>query len=345
MNSVEQQQARMVELVERSLALHRLSVARLITLFEDQRDSARLIKERASRALREHPARREAVFIGITGTPGAGKSTLLGALSERLLAADSELRVAVLAVDPSSLISGGALLGDRTRVRVSTDEGRFFFRSQASQTQLGGLSPATYDVCRVLSSVYDCIFVETVGVGQNEVDVRFLVDHLYLVLTPLGGDEVQFLKAGIMEMPDTILINKSDSKQAARRAYYALKASLGLARPDDAHTVEVFRTSCVTQSGLDEAAAHILEQVRRVQEERGAEGPEQELVTAQAKRDAYFFKRWVEREWGRRGLVFLAQQLGGEQLFLREHSSYEQAQAEFGERWLGALARPIAQNT
>lgn len=314
--------------------LDRLGVSTLVSEFEDQRPAAR---ERRAEVLRELLAaenRRRGVFIGITGTPGAGKSTLLGELARRLLAGDSELRVAVLAVDPSSHVSGGALLGDRTRVRVDSREQRFYFRSQASQTQLGGLSPASFDVCRLLMHLYDCVFVETVGVGQSEVDIRFLADRVYLVMTPLGGDEVQFLKAGVMEIPDSVVLNKSDAKQAARKAYHALKASLQLARPFDGDQVQIFRTSCSSGEGLDELAQHVAQQVVAL----GAGSDLQNAMQRARSREAYFYGRWVEREWGRQGKRFLEDQLGGAEQFLQESKGYDQAQTAFGERFVLSLA-------
>jgi len=313
--------------------LDRFSVAGLISEFEDQRVVARAVRARVLAELTAHPARRAGVFIGVTGTPGSGKSTLLGEVAKRLLKSDAALRIAVLAVDPSSHVSGGALLGDRTRVRVDSREPRFFFRSQASQTQLGGLSPASFDVCRLLCQIYDCIFVETVGVGQSEVDIRFLADHVCLVMTPLGGDEVQFLKAGVMEIPDTVVLNKSDAKQAARRAYYALKASLALARPFDAERVTILRTSCTSGEGLDELALLLGERMRQL----GAQG-RGEVESRRTAREAYFYGRWVEREWGRQGAAFLRSELGGAAALLAEVGSYDQAQSDFGERFRAALA-------
>ena len=116
----------------------------------------------------------------------------------------------MLAVDPSSQVSGGALLGDRTRMRFPPDERRLFFRSQASESDLGGLGPSTFQVCRLLTRLFDCVMIETVGIGQSEADIRHLADRVYLVLQPLGGDEVQFLKAGIIEVPHAFILNKCD---------------------------------------------------------------------------------------------------------------------------------------
>src|SRR5690606_6958306 len=117
--------------------------------------------------------------IGITGTPGAGKSTLVGEMATRLVGADDHTAVAVLAVDPSSQISGGALLGDRTRVRFPAGEPRLFFRSQASDRELGGVSRTTFPVCRLLHRLFDVVFVETVGIGQSETEIQHVSDWTY----------------------------------------------------------------------------------------------------------------------------------------------------------------------
>jgi LAO/AO transport system kinase len=186
------------ELVQRALGRDKLAVSTLVSLFEDQREAAierrAFVFERLS-ALRGGAS---AIMLGVTGTPGAGKSSLLARTTLELLAMDKELSFAVLAVDPSSHVSGGSLLGDRTRMRLPHDELRVFFRSQASATELGGLGPWSFQVARLLSLLFDCVLIETVGIGQSEADIRHLADRVYLVLQPLAGDEVQFFKAGIM---------------------------------------------------------------------------------------------------------------------------------------------------
>jgi LAO/AO transport system kinase len=147
--------------------------------------------------------------IGLTGPPGAGKSTLAAGLTTALRA--RALRVAVLAVDPTSPFTGGALLGDRIRLeRVALDPG-VFIRSMATRGSLGGLAAASRDVCDLLDAAgFDCIVVETVGVGQSELDVASMVDQVILVLVPESGDGIQALKSGVMEAADIIVINKAD---------------------------------------------------------------------------------------------------------------------------------------
>jgi len=164
--------------------------------------------------------------IGVTGAPGAGKSSLLDALVRRLRARGETL--GIVAVDPSSQRTGGALLGDRVRVRASAGDPGVFFRSMAARDRLGGLSDATRGGVVVLSAVFDRVFVETVGVGQSETDVAALVDTLLYVAQPGAGDMLQFMKAGVLELPDVFVVNKSDLGPAARRTAGELEAGLGL---------------------------------------------------------------------------------------------------------------------
>jgi LAO/AO transport system kinase len=275
-------------------------------------------------ALREHGAAADGCVVGLTGTPGSGKSSLVARLTSLLLAEDPALTIAVVAVDPSSHRSGGALLGDRTRLRPTADAGRLFFRSQASASELGGLGPATFQVCRLLATLVDLVVVETVGVGQSEADVRHLADRVYLVLQPLGGDEVQFLKAGIIEVPHVFVLNKCDEPQAMQSLHH-LQNSLWLARPFDTEPVPVLQTSAKTGAGLDILATDL-----RAAMAAGTAG-----ISA---REPYFLGRWVEDEWGRRGRRFLDDTLGGPAAWLATAAGFEPAQAAFDERFRAALA-------
>ncbi len=303
------------ELVARALEQDRFAVAQLVSLFEDRRPTAMERRARVLEAAEVHPRRHSATVFGITGTPGCGKSTLLSRVVPDLLAFREELTVAILAVDPSSTISGGALLGDRTRMKLEHDEPRLFFRSQASDTQLGGLSPSTFRVCRLLSRLFDCVFVETVGVGQSEDDVRSVADKTFLVLQPHGGDEVQFLKAGIMETPDAFVLNKCDDP-STERGYHQLRSSLWLARPFDADEVPIFKTSAKTGVGVAELVASLAAHLAAEPSRR----PE--------RRDALFLERWVREEWGRAGSRFL-EVLGGAEHHVRVSGGVERAQVQF----------------
>ena len=308
-------------LAEGALAGQKDAVSRLVSLFEDRRPQAVAQRAEALASLAAAAGdRRPATIIGITGTPGSGKSSLLARVTEDLLARDDDLRVAVLAVDPSSHVSGGALLGDRTRIRGTSPQARLFFRSQASETDLGGLSPTSFSVCRLLTRLFDLVFVETVGIGQSEADVRHLADRVYLVLAPLGGDEVQYLKAGIVEVPHAFILNKADDP-SANRAFHQLRNSLWLARPFDDQELPLYRTSAKTGEGVPELASDLLEFAR------GGTGGSIET------REPYFFGRWVTDEWGRAGRRLLDGDLGGAEAFLAEAGGFEPAQTEFGTRF------------
>ena len=196
------------------------AMARAISLIEDERaESADLV-----RAIFGHTGR--AYLIGVTGSPGAGKSTLVDRLIGELRRAGST--IGVLAVDPTSPFSGGAVLADRLRMQAhATDEG-VFIRSMATRGQLGGLARATGDAALVLdASGKDVILIETVGVGQDEVEIVRTADVSIVTLVPGAGDEVQALKAGIMEIADIFVVNKAD-REGSDRLVAAVEANLSL---------------------------------------------------------------------------------------------------------------------
>jgi len=202
------------------------------------------------------PEAGNAQIIGITGPPGVGKSTTTGALISEYR--KQNLRVAVLAVDPSSPVTGGALLGDRIRMQEhALDEG-VFIRSMSSRGQLGGLSSATQAASKVLDAVgFDVVIVETVGVGQSEVDVVNAVDTVVLVLAPGAGDGVQAAKAGILEIADIYVVNKAD-RDGAEGVVRELRSMIGLgSRPANLWTPEIVTTTATTGQGLPELVSAI----------------------------------------------------------------------------------------
>jgi LAO/AO transport system kinase len=162
--------------------------------------------------------------IGLTGPPGAGKSTLLSQLLAGWRARDRS--VAVLAVDPSSKRSGGALLGDRARIDFDPGDRAVFIRSMAAGDRLGGLAPATRAAAHALAAAFDVVVIETVGVGQSETEVADVADTVAVVVQPGSGDALQFLKSGIMEIPDVLVVTKADLGQLAVRARRDLHAAL-----------------------------------------------------------------------------------------------------------------------
>jgi LAO/AO transport system kinase len=163
-------------------------------------------------------------LIGLTGPPGVGKSSLLSRLVAEWRGRGRS--VAVLAVDPSSRRSGGALLGDRARIDVDPRDRHVFIRSTAAGNRLGGLAPATRAAASALAAAFDVVVIETVGVGQSETDIADVADTVAVVLQPASGDVLQFLKAGIMEVPDVLVLTKADLQSAARRALADLRAAL-----------------------------------------------------------------------------------------------------------------------
>ena len=190
-------------------------------------------------------------IVGVTGPPGVGKSSLLS----RLAAAwGSDGRsVAVLAVDPSSRRSGGSLLGDRARIARDPDDERVFIRSTAAGDRLGGLAPATRAAAAALAVAFDVVVIETVGVGQSETEVADVADGVAVVVQPGSGDVLQFLKSGIMEIPDVLVVTKSDLGRPAQRAEADLRAAL---RSLGAGATEVVAVSSVAPPrGIDALVA------------------------------------------------------------------------------------------
>jgi LAO/AO transport system kinase len=169
----------------------------------------------------------QGVVIGLTGPPGVGKSTLTNALISRLRSRDQT--VAVVAVDPSSRRSGGALLGDRTRIESDPEDRGVFVRSMAARQRLGGVADLTYPAAVLLRAVFDWVIVETVGVGQSETEIVECADLVVFCAQPGSGDALQFMKAGVMEVPDIVLVTKGDMGTVARRAAADLKGALSLA--------------------------------------------------------------------------------------------------------------------
>jgi LAO/AO transport system kinase len=190
----------------------------------------------------------DAHLVGVTGPPGAGKSSLLSALVAAWRGANRT--VAVLAVDPSSKRSGGSLLGDRARIEHDPRDDGVLIRSTAAGSRLGGLAAPTRDAAFALAPAFDVVVVETVGVGQSETDVEELCDTTAVVVQPASGDTLQFLKAGIMEVPDVLVVTKADLGGVALRAQRDLRAALRSLGVRDTPVVSV--SSLPPAQGIDE---------------------------------------------------------------------------------------------
>ena len=230
-------------LVARLRAGDRLALTRTLTQVENRRPAAPALL----RALTPYSG--HAYLVGVTGSPGSGKSTLTTALIRALRARGD--RVAVVAIDPTSALSGGALLGDRIRMLEFYHDPGVFIRSMASRGTLGGLSAATGDLTRVFDAFgFDWILVETVGVGQDEVAVAGLADTTVLVEVPGLGDDVQAIKAGILEIADVLVVNKAD-KEGAGRLATLLQGMLTLG-PAAPWTPPIVQTVASTGQGVDE---------------------------------------------------------------------------------------------
>jgi len=195
-------------------------------------------------------AQARAHVIGLTGPPGVGKSTLASALIAALRR--SGRSVGVIAVDPSSKRTGGALLGDRVRIQTDITDRAVFVRSMAARDRLGGLAEITIAAVVVMRAIYDIVLVETVGVGQSETDVTMIADTVAFCVQPGSGDSLQFMKAGIVEIPHVIVVTKADLGGAARKAQADMLAALDVAgaEPTPGWKVSVLAASAATGEGI-----------------------------------------------------------------------------------------------
>src|SRR5215468_3458220 len=236
-------------LLERIIAGDSIAVARAISQVEDNAEgAAELMKQIFPRTGR-------GLIIGITGAPGAGKSTLVDKLAAHYRKAGE--RVGIVAVDPSSPFSGGAILGDRIRMQTLALDKGVFIRSMATRGNLGGLARATVEAVAILDAAgFDKIIVETVGVGQDEIEIAKTADVCVVVLVPGMGDDVQTMKAGIMEIGDVLVINKAD-RDGLLRTEKELEALLTLSARADQWQPPIVKTIAIENKGTEDLAAAI----------------------------------------------------------------------------------------
>lgn len=238
-------------------------------------------------------ARGEGHVIGVTGPPGVGKSTLVAALIDTFR--DRDERVGVIAVDPSSKRRGGALLGDRTRILHDPEDKGLFVRSMAARDQLGGLAALTMPALVLMRALFDRVLVETVGVGQSETTIGDVADTVVFAAQPASGDSLQFMKAGIVEVPHLVVVTKADMGGPAERAARELEAALALAEPEDDWEVGVSLVAAPDGRGIDELIAEI-------DRHRAAVGDVGARRVGQA---ALWLERQIHDLYGRRGLSTL----------------------------------------
>ena len=237
------------EIIQKLLNGDTRSIARAITKIENSlNDSGELMK-----AVFPHTGK--ALIIGVTGAPGAGKSSLVDKLA--LFYKDSGRKVGIICVDPSSPFSGGAILGDRIRMSTLGLDKNVFIRSMATRGNLGGIARATVDAVAILDAAgFDIIIVETVGVGQDEVEIVKTADVSVVVLVPGMGDDIQAIKAGIMEIGDVFVINKAD-RDGVLRTQKELESLLSLAHRPDMWDPPVVKTIATENKGIEDLSAAI----------------------------------------------------------------------------------------
>lgn len=235
-----------MRLVERLLDGDASALARAISLVEEDAGEAAEILQAI------YPRTGKAGVLGVTGAPGSGKSCLVDRLVAHYRGRGN--KVGVVAVDPSSAFSGGAILGDRVRMQEHAADPEVFIRSMATRGNLGGLSRATNDAIDLLDAAgHDPILVETVGVGQDEVEIVRTADVVCVVLVPGMGDDIQAIKAGILEIADVFVINKSD-RDGAERVQADLEFMMSLSGDQDCPQPKIFRTVAIRNEGVTELA-------------------------------------------------------------------------------------------
>ncbi|NQX88853.1 MAG: methylmalonyl Co-A mutase-associated GTPase MeaB [Halioglobus sp.] len=276
----------------------RAALARALNLLDDRRAAARARAKELLELLQLAPNRVSGHLVGITGPPGVGKSTLSAALIQVWRRRNQH--VGVLAVDPSSPVSGGALLGDRLRLQAAGDDDGVFIRSLSSRGHYGGLSAEVWPMAVLMHSAFDIVLIETVGVGQREIDISRLCDTTCFVAQPGSGDSIQSLKAGILEVPHILVVNKSDMGDIAVRAQSELESALVGDQSNARWAVPVLTTSATLGEGISDLADSI-------EKHHFFLSKEQLLAARRRECQAYWIVCRLREEFGEQGI----ERLGG----------------------------------
>jgi LAO/AO transport system kinase len=282
-------------LIERALSGDARALARMISMAEDRADGIdSLMKEL-------YPHTGKAWVIGVTGSPGAGKSTLTDKLIEHFRGTGA--KVGVVAIDPSSPYTGGAILADRLRMQRHTDDEGVYMRSLAARGSLGGLSRGTREAASILDACgFEIVIIETVGVGQSEIDIMRVADTVCVVLVPGLGDDVQAMKAGIMEIADIFVVNKSD-KPGADRVVNEVRAVLEFLKGrEESWMPAIVQTVAETGDGVPELGAQL--RAHREHAGRSETGKQREIARLRAKIEDILVERlsksagllWAKRQ-------------------------------------------------
>ncbi|AMW33180.1 LAO/AO transport system kinase [Fervidobacterium changbaicum] len=241
-SSLENEIQKLLSLCDKIIVKDQLALARAITLIENNPELVFNVEERYKDVLAENSSH----IVGFTGSPGAGKSTLTDAYVVKLRA--NGKKVGIIAVDPSSPFTGGALLGDRIRMKRHFTDDNVFIRSMGSRGNVGGLNDSVFGVITLYKLYgFDYVIIETVGAGQSEVDIAYVADTVVLVLSPAAGDEIQLMKAGIMEIADIFVINKSDLEGA-----HILKVNLEMVLQFSESSKPIVLTVATSGKGIEE---------------------------------------------------------------------------------------------
>ncbi len=266
----------------------RIELSKILEKIEVDNDS-----DQTTKKLDSYHQSPKAHVIGITGPPGVGKSSMINNLIKTIRG--KKKSVGVIAIDPSSNESGGALLGDRTRFSVDPNDDDVFVRSMATKNYLGGVSELTYPTMIVMRSLFDYLIVETVGVGQSETNIKYIVDTVILCVQPGSGDTIQFMKSGVFEIPDILVITKCDIDKLPELTYSELSASKQYFNKNDSWNINLHMISSHKNIGFEKLWININERWEWLQRSRF-------IKEIRINQDMQWIKNNILNDFGKKGL-------------------------------------------